>query len=153
MLATLAITVSCGKVFPDDRENHLPDDNIYLDVSSLKQDIPASDGQYQIVIIKGGKGKSPADVTVSIDQNVLKEYNEANGASYQMTPSNIIDDFSSTTVHFDAKDTRSVVTITWNVAALTAYLSVGKYVVPVSISCEGLEMVEGKTKILIHPTL
>ncbi len=145
-IALLFFFASCIK---DDRNNYLPSESVYLLEGSL-QSVSLSSGQYRVVIVKSGKGLTSCRVSVSSDERVLQEYNASEGESLLYLPDNVFS-LSESVVNFSKSDFCRVVTVSWEPAALSALLSLGEYAIPLSISCEGAQVMEGKSAVIIKP--
>lgn len=152
-LRTIAIALflilgmsSCIK---DDRNNFLPDESVYLLKSSLCE-VKSSEGRYNVILIKSGKGLSSCDVTIKVDEDALSEYNILNDTALSSLPENVFT-LSETSVHFSKGDFRKEVGVTWEPAALSALLNIGEYAIPLTLECRGLEAVSGKSTIIIRP--
>lgn len=148
---TLLAAASSCSLFPDDRNNFLPDEKVYLNISDTRVDVDVNDGNYDISVIKSGKGLSEADVFLSFDSDGLDAYNILHGTSYKMAPENIINGFSEESFHFAAQDARKIVELSWDAEAMAAYLKLGKYAIPVRIQVNGLEVVQDKDFVMIVP--
>ena len=145
-MALLLSSVSCIK---DDRNNYLPLESVYLLESSL-QSVLLSSGQYRVIIVKSGKGLTSCKVTLSSDEQVLEDYNAREGEALQYLPENVFT-LSESVVNFSKSDFRKVVTVSWEPAALSALLSLGEYAIPLSVTCDGAEVMSGKEAVIIKP--
>ena len=151
LFAGAVLLSSCNKIFPDKRDSFLPDETVYINVSSTVVTPDVESGTYEISIIKSGKGYCEADVALTLDPDALDNYNAAHGTAYVMVPENLLEEFPESAIHFSKKDVRRTAVISWNPTALSTYLKLGKYVIPVSISCDGLEVSDTDGFIIIAP--
>ena len=83
--AALFIASACT----DDRDNLMVNDQIGLLHSTYTETevFRGMDTSYQLFVIKSGKGKQEAEVSISVDETVLQSYNTDNGTSIQLLPS------------------------------------------------------------------
>ena len=146
---TLFLTLGITSCIKDDRDNFLPDESVYLLKSSLCE-VKYSEGRYYVILIKSGKGLSPCDVTIKMDEEALNEYNIVNDMDLVSLPENVFT-LSETSVHFSEGDFRKTVEVTWEPAALSALLNISEYAIPLTLECRGLEAVSGKSTIIIQP--
>lgn len=84
--AVLLLTSSCDQ---DYLNEYMVDDKIYLNEPGLTAPTIFNWGTYthDLYVIKGGKGLQNARVKLVIDEALLSEYNQVNGTSYQVMPS------------------------------------------------------------------
>lgn len=77
--AALFIASACT----DDRDNLMVNDQIGLLHSTYTETevFRGMDTSYQLFVIKSGKGKQEAEVSISVDETVLQSYNTDNGTS------------------------------------------------------------------------
>ena len=135
----------------DDRNNYLTDESIYLLNNEFSQ-VDLNSGSCDINVIKSGKGLSECSVKIQLDEQALAEWNALNGENYLPLPENVLE-FSATSLRFKKDDFRKTVTVTWEPAAVSALLSVGRYVIPVSLESSDLESVEGRSFVIVQPKL
>lgn len=147
VLAFSLLAVSC---FKDDRNNFLPDETVYVH-SDAVNDVAASTGKFDVVLIKSGRGLSSGSVTLNIDADVLVSYNTGKKNPALSLPENVYS-VSESTVRFAKDDFRKIVEITWEPTAVNALLSIGNYAIPISISANGLECDADRSTVLIHLT-
>lgn len=143
--------MSACSIFPDDRNNFLPDEMIYLNISEKRVNVPVDNGEYAFAVIKSGKGRSEADVSLSFDAGALEEYNAIHGTSYKMVPENILRGFSQESFHFNTSDNRNIITVSWDPDALAAYMKLGKYAIPIKVKASPLNIVFDKDFLLLVP--
>lgn len=79
IVAALFIASACT----DDRDNLMVNDQIGLLHSTYTETeiFRGMDTPYQLFVIKSGKGKQEAEVSISVDETVLQSYNTDNGTS------------------------------------------------------------------------
>ena len=82
IVAALFIASACT----DDRDNLMVNDQIGLLHSTYTETevFRGMDTPYQLFVIKSGKGKQEAEVSISVDETVLQSYNTDNGTSIQL---------------------------------------------------------------------
>lgn len=150
IMLSMSVMSACN-IFPDDRNNFLPDEMIYINISENRVNVPVGDGGYTFAVIKSGKGLSEADVFLSFDADVLEEYNTIHGTSYKMVPENILQGFSQENFHFNTPDGRNNITVSWDPDALAAYMRLGKYAIPIKMKASPLKIVSDKDFLLLVP--
>lgn len=116
---------------------------------------PGVDEVSDIQVIKSGKGMVDAQVSLDVDESVLAKYNEENGTSYALMPSDcytlILKQLS-----FSASDYQKAFTLQWNIEKLQSLLAQSThYVVPLlmSVNSAGVDVDEGRLSTLLLPSL
>ena len=113
------------------------------------------DTPYQLFVIKSGKGKQEAEVSISVDETVLQSYNTDNGTSIQLLPSDCytIPSACSASQRFRLSESFD---IKWNADRLSDLLSTGKeYGLPIQMSVvqNFISADDERLKTIIVPTI
>lgn len=122
----------------DERNNYMVNDKIGLLNPNLVEakvynEINAS---YNLYAIKAGKGQQDAQISISIEDSVLKNYNTANGTNYVQLPEKYYT-FTNKTLYFGKKDYRKAFEIKWNMQLLSSLLaSNNNYVLPIHLNID-----------------
>lgn len=120
----------------DDQNIFIVDDNIGLlhpDKTEAKVYL-SGDIPYHVYVIKSGTGKGKASVSISISEEILSNYNEENGTSYELLPTDCYN-ITQKTIDFGSTDYRKSFEIDWNIDALSS-LDASLYAIPVQINIE-----------------
>ena len=146
----LAAVVSCE----DNRENNMVDDS--LGFNNAKNDnlteIPVYVGSYDLAVIKSGKGKSAAQVLVSGSNKGLLDYNEMFGTELFPVEKELYS-LSSEMIDFKAEEVSKTVSVSWDVAAVSAYMAQepdNSYVIPLELFSEDLDVNAGRHLVLLQ---
>lgn len=130
--ATLFIAAACT----DERDNFMVNDQIgLLNPTYTETEVfRGMDTPYQLYVVKSGKGKQETEVSITVDEAVLHKYNEDNGASIQLLPTDCYT-ILQPTLRLSDSDYRKAFDIKWNVDRLSVLLSTGdEYALPIHMS-------------------
>jgi len=129
----------------DERNNYMVNDKIGLlnpnfIEAKVYNEINAS---YNLYAIKAGKGQQDAQLSISIEDSVLKNYNTANGTNYVQLPEKYYS-FTNKTLYFGRKDYRKAFEIKWNMQLLSSLLaSNNNYVLPIHLNIDNSSISPG----------
>lgn len=145
LVAMLALLTSC---FQDDRNNFLPDEELYLLTPGLC-DVDVNKESLELIIIKSGKGLSSCDLTITVDEEALAGYNATARKNCLSLPENVFE-LSQQSIHFDSSDFKKTLTLSWTSVAVSALLSVGEYAVALTLESDNMDVQEEKSTVIVH---
>jgi len=137
----------------DHRLDGMVDDKVYLLNYNLQNINVFNFGEYtsNVVICKGGIGTVAADVELELDQEVMIRYNNLNGTSYKMLPSQCYE-LSANKFHLNPGDVRQIMIIKYHTNAMANLPDKNNYVIPLQMKVgEGTEFDEAKQTLLVRP--
>ncbi len=147
LLATLTLFISACD---NDRDNYMVDDSIgLLNPNYVNADVyTGMSDPFQLFAIKSGKGNKSAQVSISVDEAVLENYNATNGTSYILLPSNCYS-ITVNCLNFDDSDYRKAFEITWNQSELSSVLgSSNDYVIPLRMKVDNASIKPDETRLV-----
>lgn len=150
VLGAFIFATSCE----DNRLDDMAEDQIYLVKSGLQQAQVYNFGSYdfELTVYKSGYGSKEATLEFSTDQTMLNSYNESNGTSYQILPSNCYS-FKSNMLNMSSSTLSDKYIVTFNTEeVLKLQLAGGQYVLPLKMKAvNDISLKEAKTDVLLIP--
>ncbi|MGM9747204.1 MAG: DUF1735 domain-containing protein [Candidatus Cryptobacteroides sp.] len=150
-LGLLTIAASCE----DHRRDGLMPSKVYLVRNGVEQYSATADQTSAIAsawATKSGLLPSSCVVTYVIDPQDLAQYNEAYGTNYEMLPESCYT-LGQMNFNLEPEDLNAEFEVTYNPSAIYAltgeYNVPGKYALPARIEVDGLEVLEGKTLVIM----
>lgn len=145
----LSAAVSCV----DDRNNFMVDDSFGFNnaIDENVTELAIYGGEYELAVIKSGKGFTDATVTVGGSNASLLEYNKEKGTNYIGIPRDCYS-FSETSLNYQASEVSKTVTVSWDIAKTSAYMAAeptNEYVIPISLKSYDLEVNEGRNLVIL----
>lgn len=141
----------------DNRMDGIIDDKIYLLRNNLQVE-PIFDfgtSTYDIVACKSGVLAKDANLVLTINEQLISNYNQVNGTSYKLLPASCYE-IQSASCYMATKETKGLFKIVLNTTAIVAlegYDNV-QYVLPCSVNAENnIEVDSLKSIILIAPQI
>ncbi|MDR1864412.1 MAG: DUF1735 domain-containing protein [Bacteroidales bacterium] len=147
-LAVSPVYMACE----DNRLNNMAEDKIYI-VNSGMDEINVIDfGSYthQIALNKSGYGSSDARAHLVMDLDALLNYNQKEGARYEVLPYSCYQLQSAETA-VNAADTRFFIPVTFNTAEMAKLQDRSKYALPVRVVADGVEVNREKESVVLLP--
>ncbi len=140
-----------------DIDNFMVDDSIgFLNNGCVEADVLSGVSEpYMLYSIKSGKGSQDANVTISVDPQVLSDYNEANGTSYTVLPADCYS-LKVANLIFSKEDYRKPFEIAWNQDRLSAAVEADPMaVIPIrmTVAETGVQVNEDRLTVLIKPNI
>jgi len=138
----------------DHRLDGMVDDKVYLLNYDLQNINVFNFGEFtsNVTICKGGIGSIEADVELDLDPEIVIRYNNLNGTSYRLLPSQCYE-LSANSFKFDSKDIRKIMVIKYHTNAIANLTDRNNYVIPLRMTVgEGIPFDENKQTLLVHPT-
>lgn len=131
----------------------IPDDKIGFVDTKAYNEISAFDNNFCVTLIKSGKGRSNADVTIAaMTAEEVKAYNDSKVDTLHhlvcIDPSCYT--ISQTQFSFAEKDIRMMTTVSWDIEKLIQYLGTDA-VIPIKISSCNIATDSTRTNLFIHP--
>lgn len=126
------------------------DSTIYIVNSDLQEIIVSeSEPTYDLWLYKGGYNEESVDVTLTVDESTLTDYNSSKSTSYALMPSSYYN-IESTIVKLGSSansEYTNYTTITFN---SLSDLAASTYVLPIVASCDDSDLInEDKNTVLI----
>lgn len=149
IIPVLMMIASCV----DHRLDGMTDDQLYLLNYDMNDVEVYNFGEYSsdVVICKGGIGEMEADVELELNQELIIRYNNFNGTTYKMLPSNCYE-MSETQFHFNKNDIRKVMKITYHTNAMANLPEKDNYIIPLQMEISSnIKFDEDKQTVLVHP--
>lgn len=151
-----ALTITAVASCKDDRNNFLPDDSFGF--NNAKNDnvvtIPIYGGEYDINIIKSGKGFNEGTVNITTSNAELLAYNKEFEADYIPLPKDQnLYSFSSESISFATEDVTKPVKISWDIAKVGDYMAqepANQYCIPVVLRSDDLEVNDGRQIFILN---
>lgn len=136
----------------DNRNNFMVDDSIsFLGTADDLQNIMTVSvytEEYELPVVKNGKGLSEATAHIEVSETALRDYNTANGTDYTLLPSNCYEFTPS--LHFGEKDIRKFVGLKWDSETVNALDPDITYVISFELSGNGVPVAEGRNRIFLR---
>jgi len=156
VILTLLLAVSCA----DNRLNDMADEKVYLsypvdetDPDFLKIDIfDFGTYQFNLGVYKSGYGLKSGKVTISVDEQVLNDYNLENGTVYEILPSPYYQLPEANRV-ITTETARIYMPIEFNTDEIAKLNNLYKYVIPVKLTADGIAVSAEKQTLIISPNL
>ncbi|WP_301425294.1 DUF1735 domain-containing protein, partial [Bacteroides caecimuris] len=153
IVAVLLIASACT----DERDNFMVNDQIGLLNSTYTETevFRGMNDPYQLYVIKSGKGKQETEVSISVDETVLQNYNTDNGSSIRLLPSDCYT-ILQPTLRLSNSDYRKAFDIKWNIERLSDLLSAGEeYALPIQMNVlqNSISVDNERVKTIIVPTI
>lgn len=153
----IAVALFIALACTDDRDNLMVNDQIglYNSIYTETEVFRGMNTPYQLFVIKSGKGKQEAEVSISVDETVLQSYNTDNGTSIQLLPSDCYTILQSD-LRLSDSDYRKSFDIKWNADRLYDLLSTEiKYGLPIQMSVvqNSISADNERLKTIIVPTI
>jgi hypothetical protein len=129
----------------DERNNYMVNDKIgLLNPNLIEAKVyNGINANYNLYVIKSGKGQQNTQVSISVEDSVLKNYNSANGTNYVQLPENCYT-ITSKTLSFGKEDYCKAFEINWNIQSLTSLLaSKNNYALPVHLNIDNSSITPG----------
>lgn len=128
VLSVAAVLAGCN----DERNNYMVDDTVGFVMSDPYVGVSLLNEEYQLAIIKSGKGSQDATARLIVSEVALAEYNETNGTDYVLLPAECYN-LSATSIGFSKDDTRKIVEITWKDTDIFALGDDKNYAIPLQL--------------------
>ena len=154
LLAALGMLCSCE----DTRLDGMSPDQVYIVQSGVQNIFVDSRdfADFTVTVYKSGLGVTSGKVGLSVDTQLLEEYNAAHGTSFELLPETCYT-LSRTSRNFKASTVSFNCTVTFDGAILARYCTSGekKYVLPLRVHSENEELgvIEDKSGVLLIPVL
>lgn len=151
-----ALTITAVASCADDRNNFLPDDSFGFNNKAGENvvTLPLYGGEYEINVIKSGKGLNEGVVNITTSNFDLKNYNEQYGVEYIPLPSDMdLYSFSDASLSFGVDDVTKPVTVSWDIAKVAAFMEkepANQYCIPVALRSDALEVNEGRQIFILN---
>ena len=147
---TLASVVACV----DDRNNYMVDDSFGFNnaIDENVTELAIYGGSYELAVIKSGKGFTDATVFVEGSNADLLAYNKEHGTDY-IPVSKDFYSFDVNSLEYDAKEVSKTVTVSWDVAKISAEMAnepLNEYVIPVALKSDDLEVNDGRHLVILN---
>ncbi|MDR0333241.1 MAG: DUF1735 domain-containing protein [Dysgonamonadaceae bacterium] len=134
-LLLLILTLTGLSACVDNRDNFLVDSRIYLvnpGISQMDVFVGMNINPARLHVIKSGILPQSANVQLIVNNAILSQYNETNGTSVQLLPSNFYN-IVPPSIFFGNDDYREAFEVQWN-NTLMGSLEPGSYGLPLQIS-------------------
>lgn len=128
----------------------IPADGVGFAKNELLRDVSVMDGQYQIAVIKGGKGMNGGNVSIEIDESYLSWINDSLKTSYKALDSSLYA-IDVTSFNMDASTTRQVINVTWTPGDVLPKVADNLSVIPLRVSSTNLVANESRSFVMIRP--
>lgn len=159
-ILSIVLAGACLSACHDFRDDHMVEDTVYLrsESDALVQDFSVYDAVSRFGVIKSGKGRSAATVTLGIapTDSVLK-YNELHKTDYLPLGRSFYnaDELDGKVLNLAAAEARAKVDVSWDPRTMVAEMQAGAddYVIPVYIKEASIDISKTKYMVLIHPVL
>ena len=151
-----ALTITAVASCADDRNNFLPDDSFGFNNKAGENvvTLPLYGGEYEINVIKSGKGLNEGVVNITTSNFDLKNYNEQYGVEYIPLPSDMdLYSFSDASLSFGVDDVTKPVTVSWDIAKVAAFMEkepANQYCIPVALRSDALEVNDGRQIFILN---
>ena len=156
VILTLLLAVSCE----DNRLNDMADEKVYLiypvdetDPDFLEIDIfDFGTYPYHLGVYKSGYGLKSGKVTISVDQETLNDYNLENGTVYEILHS-VYYQLPEANSVIPAESSRIYMPVEFNTTEMAKLTDLYKYVLPIKLTADGIDVSAEKQSVLISPNL
>lgn len=142
-LIASTLSVACK----DERDNFMVDDSISFVNTENYTSVSVYNEKCTLPVVKNGKGKQSASVTLSAWQEGLDAYNDEWQTNYVALPENCYK--FTPKVSFGEKDTRKFIDITWDADAVFALDDTKNYVIPIRVSVDNDALAVDKNRELM----
>lgn len=131
-VALLALS-SCSS----DIDNNMVDDQISYLKGDVVRSVSVFDEKYDLSVIKSGKGRTDATVTIAFADTALTNYNTSKGTAYRFLPSEHYS-LSTSLLNFGKSDAREISELSWKQdKVLSAIGDDENYAIPCKIFSKG----------------
>ena len=147
VVTSISFFIACE----DNRMDGMVKDKVYL-VQSGVQEVYVN---YRVTVYKSGIGEQTANVSIEVDEETLKVYNEEENTSFEIIPdvcysiSKTNFDFSTSTVSY-----KSLITFDGDIIKRYQQRGEKKYVLPLKLHVDGnVDVNETSSRMILIPIL
>ena len=142
----------------DDRDNYMVDDMVSYVKPYGVEDVSVLDESFELTVIKSGKGRTSADVTVAVADTALQNYNarmRRTDPSYagSATLDGSLFGLSDDKFQFSESDTRKILNVNWEASKVLSALKAGDKAIPFKLFSTGTEVNADRDLVILHPVM
>ena len=145
VVTSISFFIACE----DNRMDGMVKDKVYLVQSGVQE------ADYTVTVYKSGIGEQTANVSIEVDEETLKVYNEEENTSFEIIPdvcysiSKTNFDFSTSTVSY-----KSLITFDGDIIKRYQQRGEKKYVLPLKLHVDGnVDVNETSSRMILIPIL